>query len=68
MIINVVVVPGSSQGKIEEFDKGLKVWLKSPADKGKANKELIKVLSKRFGKQVRIKSGMTSKKKRVEII
>lgn len=68
MIISVVVVPGSGRQRIEESEEGLKVWLKSPADKGKANKELVKLLSKHFGKTARIKSGLTSKKKRIEVM
>ena len=51
----------SSQEKIEEKKDFYEVWLKQKAIDGKANLELIKVLKKYFGKEVRITSGFASK-------
>lgn len=61
----VIVKTGANENKIEEGSE-FKVYLKSRPVDGKANLELIKVLSKYFGKKVRIVSGFTSKKKLLE--
>jgi len=56
---------------IEEApDGGLTVHLKSPPVDGKANKELIELLAKKFNvlkSQIRIKSGLSSRTKLIEI-
>lgn len=71
MKIRVKVKPNSSQQRIEELaDGSLMVDLKSSPIKGKANKELIKILAKKYGVnqgQIIIKSGATSKQKLIEI-
>ena len=52
----------------EEGFEGLYfVKLKSTPEGNKANIELLKVLSRHFGCEVKIKSGFTSKKKIVEV-
>ena len=43
------------------------VHLKSPAENNKANIELLKMLKKYFGKDVKIKSGFASRNKIVEV-
>ncbi|MFB8788981.1 MAG: DUF167 domain-containing protein [Potamolinea sp.] len=67
----VKVKPNSKQQNIEESADGiLTVHLKSPPVDGKANKELIDLLSKKFNvskSQIRIKTGLSSKTKLVEI-
>lgn len=67
----VKVKPNSKKQAIEESIDGiLTVHLKSPPVDGKANKELIEVLAKQFDvpkSQIRIKSGLSSKTKLVEI-
>lgn len=67
----VKVKPNSKQQKIAEQEDGsLIVHLKSPPIDGKANQELIKLLAEKFGvpkSYIRIKSGLTSKQKIVEI-
>ena len=69
MKINVKVKPNSNEEKIEKIsEEYYLVFLKKPATEGKANLELIKVLSKYFKKDVRIVSGKSSKKKIVDII
>lgn len=67
----VKVKPNSRQQKIEEeTDGSLTVHLKSPPVDGKANEELIQILAKKFHvptSSIRIKSGLSSKNKLVEI-
>ncbi|MGC9505170.1 DUF167 domain-containing protein [Baaleninema sp.] len=71
MIVTVKVKPNSKQQSIAvEEDGSFTVRLQSPPVDGKANKELVKLLAKRFGvrkSQVAIRSGETSRIKRIEI-
>lgn len=67
----VIVKANSRKNEIigyDEIKKGVKISIKEPADKNKANKEIIKFISKLLKKQVRIKSGLTSKEKILEIL
>ena len=80
MKISVRVTPNAKSsakvvGKnspIEELEDGtFKVWLSSVPENGKANEELIALLSKHFGckkNQVRIVLGETTRNKVIEII
>jgi uncharacterized protein (TIGR00251 family) len=67
----VKVKPNSKQQRIEESEDGIiTVHLKSPPVDGKANKELIELLAKKFNvskSQIKIKAGLSSKNKLVEI-
>ncbi|MEC4815419.1 MAG: DUF167 domain-containing protein [Scytonema sp. PMC 1069.18] len=67
----VKVKPSTKVQKIEEeADGSLTVHLKSPPVDGKANEELIKLLADKFDvpkSYVRIKSGLSSRQKVVEI-
>ncbi|MFB6275567.1 MAG: DUF167 domain-containing protein [Halothece sp.] len=69
--LSVKVKPNSKHQKIETGeDGGLIIRLQSPPADGKANAELIKLLAKKYGvkkSQVRIKSGLSSKMKQIEI-
>ena len=71
MKIQVKVKPNSKQQKIEQFRDG--IWiirLKSPPVDGKANRELIELLAKKFKipqKQITIKSSLSAKNKLIEI-
>ncbi len=71
MQINVKVKPNSKEQKIiEEVDGSFTIRLKSPPVDGKANEELIKVLSKKYNvpkSYIRIKSGASSRQKLIEI-
>lgn len=67
----VIVKPNSNKNEILDFDEAkntYKIAISEPADKNKANKELIRFLSKHFRKKVIIKSGLKSKEKIVEFI
>ncbi len=70
-IIKIKVKPNSKQQKIEPQEDGSwLVRLKSPPVEGKANQELIKLLSDRFDlpkSQITIKSGLSSKHKIIEL-
>lgn len=67
----VKVKPNSKKQTIEESANGsLTVHLKSPPVDGKANKELIELLAKKFDvpkSHIRIKSGLSSRTKLIEI-
>lgn len=71
MKIKVKVKPNSKEQKIAELaDSSLVVCLKSSPLEGKANRELIKVLAKKYQvtqSEISIKSGLTSKHKLIEI-
>ncbi len=71
LIIHIKVEPRSSRSGITGFyGEGLKVKLASPPVEGKANKELIEVLAKKFGirkKDVEIIKGEKSKNKIVKL-
>lgn len=74
-IIEVIVRPGSKRSEVVGFDVGdsgekgkngaLRVNLKAQPQDGKANLELLKLLSKHFGRQARIKAGHSGKRKLV---
>ncbi|MCD4707041.1 MAG: DUF167 domain-containing protein [Candidatus Sabulitectum sp.] len=73
VFIKVKVTPGSSKTEFYSVmdDCCYKICLKAPPVDGKANKELIRWISKQFGvsrDNVLIKFGTSSRKKIVEII
>lgn len=67
----VKVIPNARKNERVEFAGGaLKVRIKAPPDKGKANEALIEFLSGEFSvpkSQIRILSGHSSRLKKVEI-
>ncbi|MFH1501343.1 MAG: DUF167 domain-containing protein [archaeon] len=71
MIIKVKVKPSYSKREIQSFGDGnYLVYLKSSPENNKANIELVNLLSKHFGTppgRIKIKSGVTSKFKLIEI-
>ncbi|MDY7020474.1 MAG: DUF167 domain-containing protein [Cyanobacteriota bacterium] len=70
-IIQVKVKPNSKQQSIQKVADGhWMIHLKSPPVEGKANQELIKILAKQFNiskSEVKIKSGLSSKHKLIEL-
>lgn len=70
-ILSVKVKPNARQQTIRHKDDGsLTIQLRASPIAGKANQELIQLLAEEFGvpkASVRIKSGATSKTKRIEI-
>lgn len=65
--IQVMVKPNSKETKILKNEKGiLHIALREPPENNKANKELLKLIKKTFGKPVRILHGLKSKEKVLE--
>lgn len=66
MILYVNVKLYSREDKIEKHsDNEYAVWVREPADKGKANKAAVKLLSKEFGvsyKNIEIKNSIFRRK------
>lgn len=70
MILNVKVIPRARKNQIKKEENCWKVHLTAPAEKGKANRLLIKLLSQEFKvkkNQVRIVQGEKSRYKIVQI-
>ena len=65
-ILRIEVIPNSGKEEIIE-EEPLIVKVKEAPIKGRANKAVVKLLSKYFGKSVRIISGRRSKKKVIEL-
>ncbi len=66
--LKIIVKPSSHANKIVKFDDerdALKVEIKAPPEKGKANIEVIKFFSKLTGKKAKIAKGMKSKEKTI---
>ena len=66
----VHVKPNSSKNEIVNFDKDNKllvVKIAAVPDKDKANKELIKFLSKKLKKKVNILKGLKSREKLISL-
>lgn len=65
-LLKVRVIPNSSTDQIAGFDsdKGeLKIRVKAPPEKGRANKELIKFFKKRYSMDIKIVKGLSSRSK-----
>ncbi len=65
----VIVRPNAKKNEIAGFDEkenAVKVSIAAPAEKNKANRELVSFLSRILGRKVRISSGLSSKKKTIE--
>jgi uncharacterized protein (TIGR00251 family) len=65
IILEIEARPNSREEKIEQKEGKIKIYVKAPAEKGKANIAIIKIFSK-LG-PCRIISGFTSKKKKILI-
>ena len=67
-MIKIKVKPNSGKQSIEKKGEIYLINVKSPAENNKANIEVIKMLERYFKKSVKIKSGLTSRNKIIEII
>ncbi|MCF7910171.1 DUF167 domain-containing protein [Candidatus Pacearchaeota archaeon] len=67
-LVKVKVKLNSGRQGVEDKKDFFLVYLKSVPENNKANLELLKVLKKYFGKQVKIKSGFKSRNKIVEFV
>ena len=63
----IKVVPNAGKDEVSEKDGLLLVKVKAPAKDNRANVAVIKLLRKHFRKDVRLVSGLTGRKKIVEI-
>ncbi len=69
MIINVYVKPNSKKQEMIKISKNkYKVFLKCPARENKANIELVKLMKKYLGKNIKIIKGMKGKNKVLEVV
>ncbi len=72
ILVSIHVVPNAKETKIlREPDGSLTMRVQSPPLKGRANREIVKWLSKKLdtpGSQVRIVAGVTSNLKILEIL
>jgi len=69
-LLKIIVKPSSIETEIVGYDankKSIRVNVNAPADKNKANKEIIKFFSRLLKKKVIIKSGLASKEKLLKI-
>lgn len=67
--LSIIVKANANKTEITGFDENksaLKLDIKAPADKNKANSEIVRLLSKISGRRARIKSGLLSKEKIIE--
>jgi len=71
LVLQVKVQPRSSQQQIVfTGEKECRIWIHSAPDKGKANREVIQVLSDHFGiagSHICIIGGEKSRNKRIEV-
>jgi uncharacterized protein (TIGR00251 family) len=67
VIVDITVVPKSGRFAVSVKEGKVKVFLKSAPTDNKANLELIKELSKALRAEVRIISGHSSRRKRLEM-
>ncbi len=69
LIFTIKVVPSSGRQEcIQEITGGIKCYLKSQPEKGKANQELVDFLAKKLGipkYKVAVIGGLTTRNKRV---
>ena len=67
-LLTIKVVPHSGRTELKEENGKLKLYLKAPPEKNKANRELITFFKKEYGLVVEIKSGMTSREKVLRVV
>ncbi|MDD5006226.1 MAG: DUF167 domain-containing protein [Candidatus Omnitrophica bacterium] len=69
-IINIKVIPKAKKNLVKETKNGLRVYVTSPAEKGKANVAFVNLLSKFLNVKkydINIISGQHSRDKVIEI-
>ncbi|MFH1585515.1 MAG: DUF167 domain-containing protein [archaeon] len=67
MLIKVKVKPNSGKQEVIKKEDDYLVYLKSSPENNRANLELVRILSRHFNREVRIKRGFKSREKVVEI-
>jgi len=68
-VISLQVKPNSKKSEIlfDEEKKSYVFFVKSPAEDGKANEEVLKLIRKEFKKSGKLISGATSRKKLIKL-
>jgi len=67
-LVRVRVIPNSDRSSIRKKEDEIKVKVSSPAEKGKANKELLRILYRTFGtRDIEIVSGKMTRRKVIRI-
>lgn len=70
-ILKIIAKPNKMRTEIEKYDpeqRAVIVHIAAVPDKDKANKELVKFLSRALGRKVEIVKGMRSREKYIKII
>ena len=67
MLVKIKVHANSSKEEIRKIGEIYEVWVKEKPIQGKVNSKLLKMFKKYFKKPVRIKSGLTSRNKIIEL-
>jgi len=67
MKMSIRVVANSKKDSVVERDCVLVVYVKEQAKDNRANLAVMKLLSRHFGKSVRIVAGLSSRRKVVEV-
>ena len=65
--MEVKVKAGSSKNLVKKEGDSYIVYVKEPAREGRANRAVLKLLKKYFGKEVRIVKGLKSKDKTIAL-
>lgn len=67
--LRAVIKPNSPRTEVLGFSEGwFRIAVAAPPKEGKANLELVRFLSKLLGKGVKIKSGLSSRKKLIQVL
>jgi uncharacterized protein (TIGR00251 family) len=67
-LVRVKVIPNSDRSSIQRREDEIKIKVTSPAQKGKANRELLRILYRTFGtRDIKVVTGRTSRSKLVRI-
>lgn len=67
-LVRVKVIPNSDRSSIRKREDEIRVKVKSPAEKGKADQELLNILNRAFGtRNIEIMGGKTKRRKIIRI-
>lgn len=67
-LVRVRVIPNSDRSSIQVKEDEIRINVTSPAEKGKANRELLRILCRTFGtRDIEIVSGERSRRKLIRV-
>jgi hypothetical protein len=66
--VPIRVVPNAKKDEVVADSGRLTVKTTAPPDKGKANRAVLKLLEKHFGRKVRLVAGEKSREKIIEVV